>query len=325
MKGTISLYFAGKTMRLPTGNRACFSEKSCSGSLIRWQQHGNQLHGHSCPPAITKVLSLNIFWYLLLGKKNQSPLIFLPTNPFPGVFLGCEVQVPGSRAVSRQWCLLPCRNCPKTWLGGKPPGSGEGTTGRKESQRKAGMLTRTRLTKKKEKRNRGQEQLWRGYVLPRACVTTLGQLSTNAEWPGSVPSWLEISAAVAQPLLFLVAHCWKKRAKGFTGTPSHIHNEPGPGTPAFCRPVPCSRCSSKKAVPVSRGESLIQCKLLLWLLQKAFLFRGSCFCEKGDKRNREGGREGSDEPGPRRNPETCKLGAEHGLLLVRCQAGTSRN
>lgn len=158
-------------------------------------------------------------------------------------------------------------------------------------------------------------------------MTTLGQLSTNAERPESVPSWLEISAAVAQPLLFLAAHCWKKkkRAKGFTGTPSHIHNEPGPGIPVFCRLVPCSHCSSKKAVPMSRGESLIQCKLLLGLLQKTFLFRGSCFCEKGDKRNREGGREGSDEPGPRRIPKTRKLEAQHRLLLVRCQACTFRN
>lgn len=117
----------------------------------------------------------------------------------------------------------------------------------------------------------------------------------------------------------------KKRAKGFTGTPSDIHNEPGPGIPVFCRLVPCSHCSSKKAVPMSRGESLIQCKLLLGLLQKTFLFRGSCFCEKGDKWNREGGREGSDEPGPRRIPKTRKLGAQHRLLLVRCQAGTTRD
>lgn len=83
MKGILSLYFAGKTRILPIGNRACFSEKSCSGSSIRWQQDGNQLHGHSSPPAITKVLSLNIFWYLLLRKKKSVSTNIPVHKPLP--------------------------------------------------------------------------------------------------------------------------------------------------------------------------------------------------------------------------------------------------
>lgn len=86
-------------------------------------------------------------------KKNLSPLIFLSTNPFPGAFLGCEVQVPGSRAVM----FAAVQKLPKNMTWGKASWVRRGNDWQEGTAEKSKYVHKDKADKKEreEKRRAG--------------------------------------------------------------------------------------------------------------------------------------------------------------------------
>ena len=168
------------------------------------------------------------------------------------------------------------------------------------------MLTRTRLVEGNPKDCKGREAEGRsgskGHTFaPADCATALGQLSTNAERTEGVPSLprRRCCCSTAPPL----PHSWKTRARGlYINTFSHPYRSRGqmhtvPKQLLFSPPQN-EQCPHRGV-----REAHINYCHFLGRCRTGFFSEAVDSMKRRDTKRSAWQKEGSDEPGPRRNLE----------------------